>query len=132
NAGNCAPVVMMDSFVLVVDDDPDIRDVICELLEEKGYTAVGVPNGQVALEILRGGNRPSVILLDMTMPVVDGPTFRAAQLQNPRFRAIPVVVITAAWSDDAARTLNPFAILRKPFDTEALLKVVGHFRPRSP
>ena len=63
--------------ILVVDDDRDIRESLRELLAEAGYAVAVAENGRVALERLRAGLRPGVILLDLMMPIMDGMTFRA-------------------------------------------------------
>jgi CheY-like chemotaxis protein len=115
-------------FVLVVDDDPDIREVLCGLLGDEGHRAVGVPDGQKALALLRSGSHPCLILLDLMMPVMDGPTFRAQQLGDPTLRGIPVAVITAAGPDAAGR-INAEALLFKPLSIEDVLQVVERFCP---
>jgi CheY-like chemotaxis protein len=118
----------MSKFILVVDDDRDIRESLCELLEDEGHRTIGAANGKEALEILRSGGLPCVILLDIMMPVMDGPTFRAAQLSDPGLRAIPVAIITAG-GKDAANGLDAQALLLKPLLLEDVLDVVGRFCP---
>lgn len=116
----------MSNFVLVVDDDRAIRETLCELLEDEGHRAIGVANGKEALDILRRDSHPCVILLDVMMPVMDGPAFRAEQLKDPNLGTIPVAVITAG-SKDAADALNAEALLLKPLRVEDVLEVVEHF-----
>jgi len=118
----------MSNFVLVVDDDQSIREALCELLEDEGRRARGAANGQEALEILRGADRPCVILLDIMMPVMDGPTFRAEQLKDPRLRGIPVAVITAG-GKSAAASVDAQALLLKPLSIKDVLDVVERFCP---
>src|SRR5579862_4602951 len=67
------------SGILIVDDDPDIRDSLKEVLEDEGYEVNGVANGREALDYLRKSPRPCVILLDLMMPVMDGWQFRREQ-----------------------------------------------------
>src|SRR5690242_7123757 len=82
--------------LLVVEDDADVREALIEVLADHGYFALAAANGREALEILRAeGPRPSVILLDIMMPVMDGQQFRAAQLEDPELAAIPVIVLSA-------------------------------------
>lgn len=81
--------------VLVVDDDADIRSTLEEVLTDEGYAVVAAANGLDALAILRAGERPCVILLDLMMPVMDGYRFREAQVRDERLATIPVVVMTA-------------------------------------
>jgi CheY-like chemotaxis protein len=118
----------MNKFVLVVDDDQAIRESLCELLEDEGHRAIGAANGREALDILRRDDRPCVILLDIMMPVMDGPTFRAEQLKDPSLSTIPVAVITAAGAS-AAASLNPGALLLKPLSMDSVLQIVDRFCP---
>jgi two-component system chemotaxis response regulator CheY len=112
--------------VLVVDDDRDIRDVLTDALEAEGYRVVTTCDGQEALDWLRAGTaRPCVILLDLMMPRMDGLQFRTEVLNEPRFAAIPVVVLSADPSVVAtAKSLNFAGSLRKPVPLEALLAAV--------
>ena len=80
--------------VLIVDDDVALRQLLRRMLEPEGYTVVEAENGRVALERLRGVS-PSVILLDLMMPEMDGFEFVAEFRRHEAWRAIPIVVITA-------------------------------------
>jgi CheY-like chemotaxis protein len=82
--------------VLVVDDDAGLREALREHLETEGYPVVEAANGLAALQRLRNGLRPSAIVLDLMMPVMDGWDFRNGQLSDPELKEIPVVLITAA------------------------------------
>jgi len=82
--------------ILVVEDDPDIRDVVGDVLALRGYRVTCAGHGLEALEILRAtAEKPRLILLDLSMPVMDGWAFLAAQASDPSIDAIPVVVMTA-------------------------------------
>ena len=118
----------MSSFVLVVDDDHDIRQSLVELLEDAGHQTVAASNGKEALQFLRSNGRPCVILLDLTMPVMDGATFRARQLSDPVLSMIPVAIITAAGPERAA-AVQADAVFPKPLNVESLLALVGRFCP---
>jgi GAF domain-containing protein/CheY-like chemotaxis protein len=83
-----------DRPVLVVDDDAEVRQLLRRTLESEGFAIVEAENGRVALERLRG-EPPSLILLDLMMPEMDGFEFVAALRRHEGWRAIPVVVITA-------------------------------------
>jgi hypothetical protein len=83
-----------DHPVLVVDDDVTLRQLLRRMLEPEGYTVVEAENGRVALERLRGV-APSVVLLDLMMPEMDGFEFVAEFRRHEAWRAIPIVVITA-------------------------------------
>ena len=83
-------------FILLVDDDGDVRETIREALEEEGHRVTSAANGQEALSLLRDGKvRPDLILLDIMMPEMDGWAFRAEQRKHPELASIPVVVFTA-------------------------------------
>jgi signal transduction histidine kinase/DNA-binding response OmpR family regulator len=83
-----------DLPVLVVDDDVEVRQLFRRILEPEGYTVVEAENGREALERLRDVS-PSVILLDLMMPVMDGFEFVAEVRRHEPWRAIPIVVVTA-------------------------------------
>ena len=112
--------------ILVVDDDEMIQESIREVLADEGYQVVLAQNGQEALARLRNGDRPSLILLDLMMPVMDGWQFRAEQKRDPRLSAIPVVVITAAGSA-VKGSIDADEFMTKPVRLEDLLSVVKRF-----
>jgi CheY-like chemotaxis protein len=115
----------MDSHapIFVVDDDPDLREVLGDLLQDEGYEPFLFPNGQTALELLREGARPLLILLDLMMPEMNGWQFREEQLRDASLRDIPVVVMTASTGFDAA-ALRASEILKKPVGIEEILEAV--------
>jgi CheY-like chemotaxis protein len=105
-------------LVLVVEDEAAARAGMEQLLRASGYEAVGAANGQAALELLRSGVRPRVILLDLMMPVMDGWAFRREQLRDPQLAHIPVIVLSAlhhGWVEGIPPTLP------KPIDIQQLL-----------
>lgn len=112
--------------VLVVDDDPDTREAVRDVLREDGYLVSLASDGDVALRDLReGGALPDVILLDLMMPVMDGVAFRAEQLADPTLSEIPVAVFSAhARAEEAALALNADAYLEKPLSLDELLVTV--------
>lgn len=112
--------------ILVVDDDPDIREALVDVLTDHGYSARAVSNGREALDYLRGGARPNLILLDLMMPVMDGLQFRQEQVNDPELKGLPVFVISAG-NDVAqnAATLGVAGSMRKPIDLDKLLDVVA-------
>jgi CheY-like chemotaxis protein len=83
-----------DQPVLVVDDDPEVRGLLRRMLEPAGFAVVEADNGRAALERLREV-KPTVILLDLMMPEMDGFAFVSEFRRHEAWRAIPIVVITA-------------------------------------
>ncbi|BDG07421.1 response regulator [Anaeromyxobacter paludicola] len=113
----------MRSRVLVVDDDPDILDAICDILDAEGYDVARARHGAEALEqVMR--RRPDLILLDLMMPVMDGPTF-ARELRSRRLDGIPIIVISAEGNPARAASVQARRYLAKPFDIEVLLAQVA-------
>ena len=114
--------------VLIVDDDPDIRDSLREVLEDEGYEVATVANGREALDHLKASNpRPCVILLDLMMPVMDGWQFRKEQKQDPEIAGIPLVVITATGKRPVL--IDAAELVMKPLDLERLLQAVERYCP---
>jgi CheY-like chemotaxis protein len=110
--------------VLVVEDDTATREALCDLLANEGYEALGAGTAAAALEAL-GSWPPSLILLDLMLPDMDGAEFRRRQLQLESVAAIPVVVISAS-PNMRSRTenLKIDSYLAKPMDAEQLLRIV--------
>ena len=121
---------MRQVSVLVVDDDFDIRDIVTEILEHRGYTVASASDGAEALELLREV-RPGVILLDLNMPVMSGSEFRAAQERDPSLREIPTVVMTAVGRmREHVAALNVELALAKPVSLQELLDAVARYVPQ--
>lgn len=110
-------------FILVIDDDADIRESLTEILSEEGHRVRAAANGQEALGLLRSNPAPCMILLDLMMPVMNGWQFVQAQAGDPSLAAIPVWVITAA-GDAHPPPPGVTGVLRKPFRLHELLHVV--------
>ena len=104
-------------LVGVVDDEPEIREVIAETLELTGYRVSAAPNGKVALEQAKV-DRPDLFVLDLMMPVMSGWQFLEAQRRDPELAPIPVIVVTAATDSHVE---GAAVLLRKPFDLDALV-----------
>ncbi len=116
----------MTDRILVVDDDEDIRESLIAYLEDNGYQPFGAVNGKHALELLSDPQLyPSLIVLDLMMPIMDGKAFREAQLRSPLLSRIPVILISAYDSAvELAKNLGIEACLPKPIDPCVLLRVV--------
>ncbi|MEP6801309.1 MAG: response regulator [Acidobacteriota bacterium] len=109
--------------VLVVDDDPGVRDAVRELLSEEGYTVVTAEDGQDALERLEAMEPPCLILLDLRMPRVDGWEFLARR--DGVGKQSPVVLLSGlAFIRDAPGVAD---FLAKPIRPEKLLDCVRRF-----
>jgi CheY-like chemotaxis protein len=110
-------------LVLVADDDPELVSVIDAALSAKGYRVATAQHGKDALEAV-AKERPRLILLDMTMPIMDGWTFARA-LRERHGRGIPIVVMTAM-RDSQLRSdeIGAEAELGKPFELDELYDVV--------
>jgi CheY-like chemotaxis protein len=119
--------------VLIVEDEPDVRNAFAARLEAEGYEAIGAANGQDALEALQAGPLPDVILLDYAMPVMDGRAFLEALRRSARWARIPVILVTAyVQRAFAARSLDVAAILEKPVVWDELAPLLQrHIRPRT-
>jgi CheY-like chemotaxis protein len=115
--------------VLVVDDDEDIREALSMILEAQGYLVLSATDGFDALRVLRAtAVLPGLILLDLRMPVMNGPQFREEQLRDPAIAAIPVVVITADRSPAAYQSIVGAAdLLLKPLELEEVLQTAKRF-----
>ena len=101
--------------VLVVDDDPAVRALYVDALQEVGHGVAIAADGGAALDQLRTGNHPCVILTDLRMPRMDGFELRRAVERDPQLATIPIVVITG---DRILSYTSP--ALDKPFSAAEL------------
>src|SRR5215208_6847382 len=123
----------MQGSILVVEDDVDIQTALSSILRDVGYEVSCAGDGREALDRLRAGLRPAVILLDLMMPVMDGVEFRTNQLRDPALAHIPIVLLTADGRiREVARTLNAAAAFAKPFELVDLLAAVARLRIAAP
>lgn len=119
--------------VLIVEDDPDVREMLAALLVTEGFHAVAAEDGLEALHLLRAVRHrapqiPCLILLDLMMPRLSGNEFRRAQLGDPTVAAVPVAVMSGAVDlEQRAEALGAVATLSKPIDCDLLLKVVRRY-----
>ena len=119
---------MPERPILVVDDDPTILATVSEVLDMEGYDVVTATNGAEAL-VAVDQSVPSLVLLDMRMPVLDGWGFMRAV--RDRGLTLTVVVMTAA--ADArrwGREIGAEGVLAKPFDIDELVRAVQQWRPQ--
>jgi len=113
--------------ILIVEDDPDLRDMMATLLGLEGFDTLAAANGAAALGMLDGA--VDAIILDLMMPVMDGWAFRRRQLASAAIAHIPVVVVSAL--DEKHRGAIPcFAHLPKPVDFQGLIRTLIHLCAR--
>ncbi len=115
--------------ILVVDDEDDLRESIADLLRSEGFDVATASDGSHALSYLRGaGQTVALILLDLTMPEVDGCTFRRRQLADPALASIPVVILSGEHNVRVvAASLGVADFLIKPIELAMLLNVVQRY-----
>jgi DNA-binding response OmpR family regulator len=119
--------------VLIVEDDPDTREMLTVLLTTEGFHVVGAEDGLEALHLLRTVRRrapdlPCLVLLDLKMPRLSGNEFRRAQLGDPIVAMVPVAVMSGAVDAvQCGQTLGAVATLTKPLDFGALMDVVRRY-----
>jgi two-component system chemotaxis response regulator CheY len=109
--------------ILIVDDDESIRQIVRICLTDEGFEVFEAPNGQVALNTLNELT-PSLILLDLRMPVMDGWEFARRYEKMPGPRAPVVAFVAALNAEQDCADLDAAGILAKPFDLDDLLKAV--------
>lgn len=116
--------------VLVVDDDPNIRKMIIAALRRDGYQFAEAPNGRDALDIMRA-QHPSVVVLDLMMPVLSGWDVLQERESDPELRQIPVIIVSATRAPEIGAAVDKgiCAFLPKPFDISALSALVRSCLP---
>lgn len=119
--------------VLIVEDDPDTREMLAALLATEGFHTVSAEDGLEALHLLRtvrhrAPDVPCLVLLDLKMPRLSGNEFRRAQLGDPIVATVPIAVMSGAVdAEERAQTLGAVATLTKPIDIDVLLDVVRRY-----
>ena len=108
--------------ILVVDDDRDLVEALCVMLEQEGYATQSAQNGKVALDQLRAGPLPDLVLLDLMMPIMDGCDLYDVIRGDDAFQSIAVIAMSALGELPKTRTLPQ--VLRKPLDAERLLSAI--------
>ncbi|MDF2760148.1 MAG: hypothetical protein K0S99_2782 [Thermomicrobiales bacterium] len=109
--------------VLVVDDEPVLRAIVREILDEEGYAVIEAADGRVALEIMESA-RPDLVLMDVMMPGVDGREAYRQLRSHPEHRDVPVIMMSAAIQPHG---LDPTiaGFMAKPFDLNQLVELVA-------
>jgi CheY-like chemotaxis protein len=112
-----------DAYVLVVEDDQDLRETTQEVLELAGFKTAAAQDGAHALRILADRGMPDLILLDLVMPVMDGWTLLSRLRSEPTYAQVPVIVTTSATS----RAPSGVLVLKKPVTPESLEQHVRRY-----
>ena len=114
--------------VLVIDDDDDLAEVVREVLRDSGYAVATVRHGAAALELVRHIS-PNLILLDLTMPIMDGWSFLGQYRRNGKTSARIVLLTGNPHAPEIARSLGADGYLSKPFEIDDLIGVVARELP---
>ena len=116
-------------YVLIVDDDDDIRETLEIILASRGFRSVSAGDGAEALALMQAGPLPAVVLLDIMMPGMNGAQFRARQLEDPRLANVPLIVMSGdSKVDQKAAALGKVRCLKKPVDIADLIAAVREAR----
>ena len=118
--------------ILVVDDDPTCREIHRRLLPRAGFAVVIATNGLDALEALKT-HPPDLILLDLAMPQMDGLTFLKLLRENPKYKDLPVFLITALASRETVRIAGSLGVrdyfVKAEFTMESLYDRIRKYLP---
>src|SRR5919198_3201636 len=119
--------------ILIVEDDPETREMLATLLATQGFHAVAAEDGLEALHLLRtvrhrSPDTPCLVLLDLKMPRLGGNEFRRAQLGDPTVAGVPIAVISGAVDlEQRAQDLGAVATVAKPINIDRLMDVVRRY-----
>jgi CheY-like chemotaxis protein len=114
--------------LLIVEDDDAIREELTEILAARGFHAYASANGAEAVELANErGIKPSIVLLDLVMPVMDGVEFLERQDESPLLKDVPVVILTAQIGR-VPKQMPPSvrAVLEKPIPLAELIAIIQH------
>jgi two-component system, chemotaxis family, chemotaxis protein CheY len=130
-ACDSTPAPGSEPLILVVEDDPALREGLCEFLKDDGFRAVGASNGLHALAQLESLGRPDLIILDLMMPVMNGWDFHARLKADPSLRSVPVLILSSyAKRESQAGPQDVDAALPKPVPMGDLLEFVRRLAVR--
>jgi CheY-like chemotaxis protein len=120
---------MSSKKILLIEDDSDIRRNMKRLLELEGYTVQVAENGHIGLKSLQAMTElPALIILDLTMPVMDGFEFRVQQKLDSRIADVPVAIMTADGKIDEKRVRTAANVaIKKPADIDTIIAIVRQF-----
>ena len=110
-------------LVLVVDDQPEMRALIGDVLADEGFEVITASSGGRALSLM-AERRPDLVITDLMMPGMTGFTLRGEMLRRPALASVPVVVLSAFWQRPS-ETLDALDVIAKPLEIDQLLAVVN-------
>lgn len=118
-------------LLLLVEDEQDTADLVTLIMKERGYQVLHAADGSVALEKVALMPPPSLIMLDIQLPHIDGITILETIRATPDWENVPVIMLTAVADQDKVSKVRALAVqdyVLKPFRRETLLRSVGQFR----
>ncbi len=117
---------MASELILIVDDEPAMRELLTERLGSCAYETVATANGREALLLLASGLRPAAILLDLSMPVMSGSEFYARSRGFPEIVNVPIIVLSASadLGDGRVPPVGGDRVLTKPIDFPKLFELL--------
>ena len=116
----------MEPFVMVVDDDKEMRNILAMMLKNSGYQSITASNGLEACELLKKCSSPSLIITDYAMPLMNGKELIERLTAQSQYRDIPVIMITASEIEYVLlpKSANLKAVIQKPFILSMVLDIV--------
>jgi CheY-like chemotaxis protein len=117
-------------MILLVDDDADVRESLTECLLSSGHEVRTAENGRRALEHLRAGSRPDLILLDLRMPLLDGYEVLETLRASEHLSSIPVLIVSALRDVEPRALERTCGFLPKPVRMDRLIAAVDRVVPR--
>jgi CheY-like chemotaxis protein len=111
--------------ILIVEDNQDSRELLADYLSATGYQIEVAENGKVGLDKLKAGLRPTLVLLDLTMPVMDGWQMHAEMKADPELASVPVIIVSAV--DSLSLPKGVQGMLPKPIEIDLLSAIVRHY-----
>lgn len=124
-------MVAIESTILVVEDDLDLRRLFEQALFFEGFRVLTAANGGEALHLLNR-ETPALVVLDLLLPWVNGLEVLATMRRTPRLRAVPVLIVTGTpTGEHDLRDFKPLMVRRKPMNIDALTPLVQQLLARS-
>lgn len=117
---------MTSKKIVIIDDDPDIRSSLEQILNSEGYNAISFEDGFDFFKYLEDEEKPNLILLDVMMPVMSGWEIQRKLEENPNWKKIPIIFITCRTTETAKDMGKRYGIdyIEKPFDIDDLKRRV--------